>query len=70
MDYQEERLHRSAARRPDSPGGEEQLFERVIGDPAPHPALIPAPARPSLLQPQHDRHIVWRWHVRRRRTKP
>lgn len=63
MSYQEERHHRSAMWRPEAPGGEEQLFERAVGETA---AQV-TPSRPSLLQPQHDCNIVWRWHIRRRR---
>jgi hypothetical protein len=65
MDQQEERLRRSTVRRPESPGGEERLLERAIGESGP----VAAPARRSLLQPQQDRNVVWRWHVRRRRPK-
>jgi hypothetical protein len=66
FDYQEERLRRGAARRSEVHGDEDQLLERAVGD-SRSPS---APAGRSVLRRQHERNVVWRWHTRRRQSKP
>lgn len=44
----------------------EVVMERAVGEP-----LLAAPGAreaESLLRPQQGRSVVWRWHVRRRRS--
>ncbi|GEM_PF-6224616 len=60
---------RHGRRESDTPASNEdgaatELTPSPAGESAP---TTPAPA-PSSLRPQ-QRHIVWRWHVRRRRRK-
>lgn len=44
----------------------EVLMERAVGEPIGAAAMAREPE--SLLRPQQGRAVVWRWHVRRRRS--
>lgn len=62
-ELQKESANRAAMRHPEAHVAEEALLERAVGD----SRTLTTPAEPSLLQPQQNRHAVWRWHIRRRR---
>ncbi|NWF79111.1 MAG: hypothetical protein HXY37_03565 [Chloroflexi bacterium] len=62
-EYQETRRRRaSRARQRAAAAMQVEPLERAVGE----PLQSPPPAPLSLLRPQHQRNVSWRWHLRRR----
>jgi hypothetical protein len=68
-DLREGATRASGAQHNPADAAQEVLRERAVGEPAPEPPPRPTRDAASLLRPQQQRDIVWRWHTRRRTSR-